>query len=457
MRLLPPRESLQAGLAWRLALLFAVATAAAVGLLLFQAFSSADALNDRELNVRAEELARHVSRGADGAPRLDLPPDLAAAYGSPAEIHLFAVRDAGGRLVAASHPHVGELMASKPVEAEQAGYFRLEEFGSGAQDYYALTTRLESAAGPVYVTVARASDLDEMVHSLLREFVSDVAWIVPLFLAVTIAIAVLAIRRGLRPIRKLSGMAAGITPGAMDVRLPETNLPSEISPLVTSFNRALDRLAQGFAMQRQFTANAAHELRTPLAIVTAGLDAFPGNGEVAKLRADMARMNRLVDQLLQVARLDAVALDVSSVVDLAAVATEVVGYMAPWTIAQGRSLGFVEPDATARVRGNRHAIEDALRNLVENAVTHAPPDSEVVVRAAGATLSVADRGPGVPPEDRERIFERFWRGRGSRGDGAGLGLAIVQEVMLAHGGDVRVEDNPDGTGAMFTLHFRRQA
>jgi two-component system, OmpR family, sensor histidine kinase TctE len=106
------------------------------------------------------------------------------------------------------------------------------------------------------------------------------------------------------------------------------------------------------------------------------------------------------------------------------------------------------------VKGNRHAIEDAIRNLTENAVAYAPPKTEVVVDVKPpGVVHVVDRGPGIPPADRAHIFDRFWRGKASPGQGSGLGLAIVNEIMKAHRGSVQVADNPGG-GAVFTLTFR---
>jgi len=448
-------RSLQVRLAVRLAVLYVAAAAIAVGVLVYQAYDTAGSLNDRELGLRAEDLGRAMVADSAGEPRLELPSKLAAAYAAAPEDDLFAIRDTNGRVIAASPAEFGDRVSKWPPPTDEPGYFRLSGAGSedfGSETYYGLSVALQTAAGPMWISVARTEGSDALIKSLLREFVLHAIWVSPLLMLATLAIGIFAIRNGLKPVREVSRMAASIGPDATSVRLPERNLPTEIMPLVHSINHALDRLAKGFAVQREFTANAAHELRTPLAIITSALETMDGNSELEKLRTDVARMNRLVEQLLRVARLDAVALEFGTV-DLNKVASSVVAAMAPWAIAQGTTIAFAGTEWPVNVKANAHALEDALRNLIENAVAHAPAGTEVTVTVDRAgRIGVADRGRGVPPKDRENIFKRFWRGAGEKKEGAGLGLAIVSEIMRAHRGSVSVADNPGG-GALFTLSF----
>ena len=445
---------MQLRLTVELAALFLVASCLALGGLIYSASLTAGSVADRELELRAEDLARYVSLDENHKPWLSLPPTLQQAYSAAAQQSVFAIRDKGGQLIEASTPEIGAIVARWPPADSESSYFRLSSFGPSARDYSGVSIRLDSAAGPLSVTVAEASGGDQLVHSILRELVFDIAWYVPPFVAGALLLAAFSVRRSLRPLRAASAQASAIGPESIALRLPETDVPTEALPLVIAVNRALDRLEQGFLIQRRFTANAAHELRTPLTIITARLDTLEGNGQVSALREEVARMNRLVEQLLCVARLDSVTLDASSPVDLHQLAEEVVGSMAHLALSASRSIALTGADHPVLVTGNAAAIADALRNLIENALAHTPPESEVVVEVGPeGTISVQDSGPGISAEDRPHIFERFWRGKGVRANGAGLGLAIVMEIVRAHGASITVSDGTP-RGARFDLRLR---
>jgi signal transduction histidine kinase len=268
-----------------------------------------------------------------------------------------------------------------------------------------------------------------------------------------LAVSTATIRSSLVPLRELSAQAESIGPAASDVRLPEADVPRELLPLVRAINRAFDRLEDGFRAQREFTADAAHELRTPLAVLGAHIDTLPCRDSAVALRKDLDGMARLVGQLLRVAQVESLAIATDQKADLAVIATDVASWLAPMAIKDGRSIEVAAPSEPVQVHGNGEAIFHAVRNLAENALAHTPRGTAVTIAVdtATATISVRDHGPGVPAAQRERIFQRFARlSRG--GAGAGLGLAIVKRTMETHGGTVSVAD-ADGGGALFALSF----
>jgi two-component system sensor histidine kinase QseC len=218
-------------------------------------------------------------------------------------------------------------------------------------------------------------------------------------------------------------------------------LPAEITPLVDAVNGALDRMADAFEAERRFTENAAHELRTPLAVLGLRLqrarnDAAP---DWPAIEQDLAHMNRLVAQLLDLARKEHAgrAGAARTPVNVARIAREAASMVLPIAEAQGRTLHIDAPD-TLMAPGDADDLRDAVRNLLENAALHGSgtiglrgqyqPDPPAV------TLIVSDDGPGVPEELRQKLFSRFAKDRSSQG--SGLGLAIVREVASGHGGDV---------------------
>lgn len=415
---------------------------------------SVDDLDDVSLRVQSEQITRHINPDAT-PPRLELPDDLQKSYRESGDGYLYALLTTDGQILDASSRKARDFMAALPaaqIRAKQS-YIRLVDSNGQETPYFALVTMVPGHPELRIMVAQGYLHWEAYIESVLSEFAEHMGWVFPAVLVVALFISVWTIRSSLRPLKALSARALRIGPDTSDMRLPETELPEEIRPLIRSVNSALDRLEYGFQAQRRFTANAAHELRTPLAVLTARLSELGSGEAVTQLGEDIARMNRLVGQLLQVSRLQATTLSLDETVDLNGLAAKVVAYLAPLAIARGRSLALNRAPAPVLVQASVMALEDALRNLIENALTHTPPGTEVTISVgADGSLAVRDHGPGVAEAWQARIFEPFSRGQQPRHHGAGLGLSIVAETMRAHGGSVDMHNLPEG-GAEFTLRL----
>lgn len=237
----------------------------------------------------------------------------------------------------------------------------------------------------------------------------------------------------LRPLRKLSEAATSISPRALHARLPTAAVPSEIAPMVHSFNRVLDRLEHGYRVQQEFLATAAHELKTPLALIRAQVELRAEGEDREVLLGDVEHMTRQVQQLLLLAEASEVQNYSFSILDVQEVAQDVVAYLQRMAEAGNVHVTLSGSASVARWQADRGALFTLLKNLLENAIQHAPRGTEVRVEVDAATVTVRDSGPGAEPQQLSQMFSRFWRGAHRRDQGAGLGLAICREIALAHG------------------------
>lgn len=441
-------RSLQWRLAFRLSLVFVIGAAVIFGALYLKVTLSIGNLNDRTLQAQASDIARAMQQTDDGAVTVTLPERIAETYQQARGGMLYVIFATDGTVAAASSDDASRIMQDRLGEFSEDHFLRFEDAQAGTLYGFA------RPAGDFTIVVVQGDwHPDVLFDSLIREFVDESVWLVVTIALVVLAVGVVTVRTSLSPLRRLAARAAEIGPDQMDLRLPTEDLPTELLPMVTAVNLALDRLDTGFESQLKFTGDAAHGLRTPLAVLTARIDGLAdGPGKVGLL-GDVARINRLVDQLLRVARLDSHQVNATQQVDLRALAAEAIEVLGPAAVAQGRDPRLIGATGPVMVWGDHEALLAAVTNLVSNAINHTPPGTgiDIIVDQEGS-LAVRDHGAGVPVSDRDDIFQRFWRGPQAGAGGSGLGLPIVKETMAAHNGSVVVDDAPGG-GALFVLKF----
>jgi signal transduction histidine kinase len=412
---------------------------------------AANKLHRDALRAHAVSIAGFVRPQADGTAQLVLPTELQPLYSVGYGLYSYAVLDTAGKVLISSRPDRSALFALD--EDAQRDWF--ERHLSAGQVMFGVS--VPHAIGERIYWIQVGQDLahrDVIIDDVVASFFPRVAWITFPILLLLLVIDILIVRRVLQPVRAASTTASAIGPTRTDVRLSEANMPSEILPMVQAINQALGRLESGLRAQREFTADMAHELRTPLAIVRARVDSLePGPARDA-LRADLVNMTRTVNQVLDIAELESFIVDERARADLYEVCADAVSFMAPLAIDRDKTVSLTGVAGPVWVYGHSEALFRAVRNLVENAIRHTPTGVAIEVEVGEhGTVRVLDDGPGVPAADRDSIFRRFWRRERDRSGGRGLGLAIVARVAAAHEGSVSVDDRPGG-GAVFTLKLR---
>lgn len=409
---------------------------------------------DADLAARAELLAAAIQEDDDelrlrqsGEPELVLGGEVALLF------------DPLGMLVEASTAHPALTSAAAPLAALRA---------SPDATVVIDGERVRLRAHPLFDGPRRRGTLVlgrslAPVDDAERQLLAALMILVPLAVALAAGAGYFLADRALRPVERLRRAAEEYGAHDLTRRLAsDTHARDELGRLARTLDGMLERIALSVEQQRRFTADASHELRTPIATILAetsltlerARDAAGYRRVVERVQSEAERMARIVEGLLFIARSDAGSLvRGAEVVQLAALLERVAERSGPTAAERGVAIR-VQSDAPVAVRGDGVALERVFDNLLENALRYSPSGETidiVLARADGhALVSVRDRGPGIPPADRELVFERFRRGRSESGGGSGLGLSIARSVVEAHGGRIWA-DGAEGGGAVIVV------
>ena len=409
-------------------------------------------LYDHTLNVDQQKNVRDTAV-AVAAQLPELPQQIVRPPGFTATLQIL---DGDNRVIFGDQPG-SPIMVLPPGQTEREEGIVDPTFRPDHR-IYLVARRVTTTAGSRTVVVA---DTMDRVDGKFNVALCEALVLGALLLPAVVALSWFLVGRTLRPVEQLRSQVAVITKGHdLSRRVPQSNGRDEISRLATTLNEMLQALHESAGAQRRFVADAAHELRTPLAGMTAYLEVAASHPDlieptslIPRLLSANQHLNTLVDDLLTLAVLDAGAQIKYRPLDLAGVVQDGVRHVDPAQIRVEERIA-----GPAAVIGNSSHLTRVVTNLVSNAVRHAR--SAVVVSlgvtATHAVLTVVDDGPGIPPGHRERIWKRFVRlddDRNRATGGTGLGLALVKEIITAHRGAVRVGDAASGQGAAFAVRL----
>jgi two-component system, OmpR family, sensor histidine kinase QseC len=436
----------------KILLAYVAGTAFSIALVVLGALvaNDTDLLAKMDMSDAAEGIATDLVFDRDGKPiGFDASTDdVIWFYNTPQRESAYRILDSAGNVVLISSAGASFW----PDESSLRKLSRVQfEYVKDGLTFYGATAPVERDGKTWYLQFATSARMMHLMHDYIALpllGVGTTTFSIVLLISFGIC-GYVTLRYTLRPLQEVSASAAAISPRSMHARLKVESVPSEIAPLVDSFNHALARLEQGYRVQQEFLATAAHELKTPLALIRAQIELQAEGDERRALLNDVAHMTRQVQQLLHLAEASEVQSYQFKTIDVRAVATEAAEFLK--RKADGAKVNLVlVPDNSAPVQwlADHGALFTLLKNLLENAIEHAPPGTDVRLEITSASMSVRDNGPGVSEQNLPKLFNRFWRGADRRDHGAGLGLAICKEISLAHDWALTAELARPG------MHFR---
>ncbi len=414
---------------------------------------------DLVLLERAKLLAsRYVMNLENGVAQ-----SIAPIFSEDARAFRYSVHDADGRKLASN----GLLPSPRPVDFNQTQP-QLRDTQFKGEKLRLVTLPVIRPNGKTILVQAAEPVQARLV--LGRSILGNI--VIPQLIFIVIAgIAVwIGLKRGFEPLDRLRRAVA--TRPRNDLRpLDETRAPGEVRPLIQEVNALIARLQAMMDTQRRFIADAAHQLRTPFAGLKAQAElakreqvSEPVRDALERICVSSQRCSHLVTQLLTLARNEPEARRsaMMELLDLNRISQAIAAHWAPDALQKNIDIGFEAAEIPCPVKGDEASLRDLIDNLIDNAIRYTPSGGKITVRVGydsvdhGSTwLEVEDNGPGIPLDQRERVFERFHRIPGNNQPGSGLGLAIVQEVIMRHGAQVEIDDGQEG-GSLFRIRFPHQ-
>jgi len=443
--------SLLRALVVRLTIVVLLALAGSYLVLYFEFRDGLMGLEGQSIAIQVQDLRASVVPGSN-PPRLELPPALQAFYAQPDTLNGYQLLGADGTVLESGGFSAPDLPLPVARAAGQV-IVQLETNALAGNSIMAAALDLDDPHGRHWLRVVRnLEDTESLVAQLMLGALDELYPPIALLLIAVVSVVVVTVLSSLRSLRTVSHQASMLSLSRLGERLHAKNLPRELVPLVQAVNTSLDRLEADYRVQREFTANAAHQLRTPLATLRARLESRFSAQILGDVTFEIEQLARLVEQLLCLARLDSQEEFQFAPFDAYAVALEVARELAPAALESEHYVTAATPDATVPAHGNATLTRLVFRNLIENAIQYTPAHTSITLSADSSAVIIADDGPGIAVDAAASLFERFRRGPNASGPGAGLGLAIAKCIMERQGGRLSLDPNTSH-GARFVMEF----